>query len=115
MMKITECDERFTGALAWSKLDPKPLLVYDSQTQKYLVCWEGILMPRPVALALAAKHILGIYPGPAVAHALNATLEKTTIIGIEGSVNYAIRTLREKIEDKKDVLRWFDKRNAMEI
>ena len=114
----TECNERYVGALAWSKLAPKPLLVYDTLTREYMVCWHGYVVPRLAALSIAAKHFLNIYPGPAIMERLSSMYgDKKTpvIIRFENQVAPAILELRNNLEDHKDVLRWFDKRNAMEI
>jgi hypothetical protein len=119
MMKTIECDERYGGVLAWSRIDPKPVLVHDTKTGQYITCWNGAAFPRRVGLVLAAKFLFGLYPSPSVVKELAqecAGLKmKLNLSKVENSIAAAILILRNNTEDRKDVLRWFDKRNAMEV
>lgn len=48
---------------SWSLLDPKPVLLYVSDCDDYVVYWNGVAMPHRMALSMAME-MFGIYPTP---------------------------------------------------
>ncbi len=48
---------------AWSLLDPRPVLLYLSNLDDYIVYWNGVVMPHKMALCMAME-FAGIYPTP---------------------------------------------------
>jgi hypothetical protein len=60
---------------SWSLLDPKPVLLYLSKHDDYIVYWNGIVMPHTMALCMAME-FYGIYPTPEMKTSLEKTYEK---------------------------------------
>jgi cobalamin biosynthesis Co2+ chelatase CbiK len=60
---------------SWSLLDPKPVLLYISHLDEYIVYWNGIVMPHSMALCMAME-TLGIYPTPEMKTALEDTYRR---------------------------------------
>ena len=48
---------------SWSMLDPKPVLLYLSNLDEYIVYWNGKVMPHAMALNMALE-TYGIYATP---------------------------------------------------
>jgi hypothetical protein len=61
---------------SWSLLDPKPVLLYLSQHDEYIVYWNGIAMTHSQALCMAMESCCGIYATPEMKLALQKTFEK---------------------------------------
>lgn len=61
---------------SWSLLDPKPVLLYLSKHDDYIVYWNGIVMTHSQALCMAMESCAGIYATPEMKSALQKTFEK---------------------------------------
>ncbi len=60
---------------SWSLLDPKPVLLYLSHLDEYIVYWNGIATTHSMALNLAMEYF-GIYPTPEMKTALEQNYSK---------------------------------------
>jgi hypothetical protein len=114
---------------SWSLLDPKPVLLYISNVDDYIVYWNGIVMPHSMALCLSMEHF-GIYPTPEMKIAMEKTYERLYYanafdtrawdqkVGSGPVYSYLKRItlehLKKVIEGKeaRDVLAWFDYKKA---
>jgi hypothetical protein len=56
---------------SWSLLDPKPVLLYLSKSDEYIVYWNGVVMPHTMALCMAMEFV-GIWPTPEMKSAMEA-------------------------------------------
>jgi len=61
---------------SWSLLDPKPVLLYLSKHDEYIVYWNGIAMTHAQGLCMAMEKCSGIYATPEMKLALQKTFEK---------------------------------------
>ena len=48
---------------SWSLLDPKPMLLYISRLDEYIVYWNGVVTTHAMAMNSAMEYF-GIYPTP---------------------------------------------------
>jgi hypothetical protein len=114
---------------SWSLLDPKPVLLYISNVDDYIVYWNGIVMPHSMALCMSME-FFGIYPTPEMKTAMEKTYERLYYanafdtrawdrkVGSGPVYSYlkriALEHLKKVIEGKeaKDVLAWFDYKKA---
>ncbi len=114
---------------SWSLLDPRPVLLYVSNSDEYIVYWNGIAMTHSMALCMAMETI-GIYATPEMKVALEKNYRKIYYAnGFEtrawdekvrnGNVySYLKRIMSEHIKtvtegkDAKDILGWFDYKRA---
>ncbi len=48
---------------SWSLLDPKPMLLYVSRLDEYIVYWNGVVTTHAMAMNSAMEYF-GIYPTP---------------------------------------------------
>ena len=113
--------EQFNSSLAWSNLSPIPILLLDKNTNIFYVCWAGLLLPREVALLMVAS---SFYKIP-VAHNELQSIERSYKKVCTFSAGWYTRTwtkLHPAIDQCKsmnissiDVIKWFDKRTAMEV
>lgn len=111
---------------SWSLLDPKPVLVYLSKCDDYIVYWNGIVMPHTMALCMAME-FYGIYPTPEMKTALEKTYEKLYFNNafetrawdkiVKSPVypylknimaDHLKKVIGEADADGKDVISWFD-------
>lgn len=115
---------------SWSLIDPKPVIVYLSKHDEYIVYWNGIAMTHAQALMMSMEYC-GIYPTPEMKTALRKTYEKLYYAGAfntrtwdrqvensEGVYSMQKRWMQEhlakvvKDKDPKEVLGWFDYKRA---
>ncbi len=112
---------------SWSLLDPKPVLLYLSNLDDYIVYWNGIATTHSMALNLAMEHY-GIYPTPEMKTAMeqnysriyyaNGFNTRAWDLKVSGSPIYPYikrilgsHTKDLIVEQKRDiseVLGWFD-------
>lgn len=112
---------------SWSLLDPKPVLLYLSKHDDYIVYWNGIVMPHTMALCMAME-FYGIYPTPEMKTALEKTYEKLYYGNafetrawdnlVKGSpvypylknkmIDHLKKVIGEADAEGKDVIGWFD-------
>ena len=111
---------------SWSLLDPKPVLVYLSKCDDYIVYWNGIVMPHTMALCMAME-FYGIYTTPEMKTALEKTYEKLYFSNafetrawdkiVKSPVypylknimaDHLKKVIGEADADGKDVISWFD-------
>lgn len=50
--------------IAWSKLDPKPIMLYLKKLDEYIVYWVGVGMSRKHGIMLASSLYFNIWPNP---------------------------------------------------
>lgn len=60
---------------SWSLLTPKPVLVYLSKLDEYIVYWNGIVMPHSMALCMSMEYF-GVWPSPEMKTALEKNYER---------------------------------------
>lgn len=114
---------------SWSLLDPKPVLLYVSNVDDYIVYWNGIAMTHSMALCMAMEHI-GIYSTPEMKTALEKTYERLyysnafntrawdSRVGQSPVYPYLKRVMADHIKktvegkEAKDILGWFDYKKA---
>ncbi len=60
---------------SWSLLDPKPVLLYLSHLDEYIVYWNGIATTHSMALNLAMEYF-GMYPTPEMKTAMEQNYSK---------------------------------------
>jgi hypothetical protein len=115
---------------SWSLLDPKPVLLYISGCDDYIVYWNGIVMPHTMALCMAMEHACGIYPTPEMKTSLEKTYERLYYSNafdtrawddkvasgplypyLKRIMNDHIKTLAEKY-DASQMLAWFNYERA---
>jgi hypothetical protein len=65
---------------SWSLLDPKPVLLYLSHVDEYIVYWNGIALTHSMALNLSLEHF-GIYPTPEMKTAMENDYRKIYYAG----------------------------------
>ena len=110
---------------SWSLLDPKPVLLYISRIDEYIVYWNGIVMPHSMALCMTME-TLGIYPTPEMKTAMENTYKRIYYANgfdtrawdekVKSSPLYPFlkRLMTEHLKkvtegkDPKDVLGWFN-------
>ena len=116
--------------MAWSVVDPRPVLKYISSIDDYVVFWKGTVMPHSIALNLALEPA-GIYPTPAMKAAMADTYRRFFYSGALGSRQWEdvavkglvygrmrqaleshIRQLHEQHETQ-EILGWFDYERAV--
>ncbi len=60
---------------SWSLLDPKPVMLYLSNLDEYIVYWNGIATTHLMALNLAIEYY-GIFPTPEMKSAMEQNYSK---------------------------------------
>jgi len=60
---------------SWSRIDPRPVMLYIPMSDDYVVYWNGIAMTHSMALCMAMEH-LGIYATPEMKLALEKTYRR---------------------------------------
>ncbi len=60
---------------SWSLLDPKPVMLYLSNLDEYIVYWNGIATTHLMALNLAMEYY-GIFPTPEMKSAMEQNYSK---------------------------------------
>ena len=60
---------------AWSLIDPKPVLLYISSCDEYIVYWNGVAMTHKMALCMAMEYA-GIYATPEMKTAMEQDYER---------------------------------------
>jgi hypothetical protein len=116
---------------SWSLLDPKPVLLYLSHIDEYIVYWNGIALTHTMALNLSLEHF-GIYSTPEMKTAMENDYRKIYYAGgfntrawdwkvSESPIYpYVKRLLKEHTEkliddqnrDISEVLGWFNYERA---
>jgi len=116
---------------AWSLLDPRPVLLYLSNLDEYIVYWNGVVMPHKMALCMSMEHF-GIWATPEMKTAMEKDYERIYYAGgfqtrawdrkVAGSPLYPYlkrimqdhlkKVITEKGTEAKDVLAWFDYKKA---
>lgn len=61
---------------SWSLLDPRPVLLYLSHHDDYIVYWNGVAMTHSMALSMTMAIAMGIYPTPEMKTAMEKNYEK---------------------------------------
>lgn len=112
---------------SWSLLDPKPVLLYLTHLDEYIVYWNGIVMPHSMALCMAMEHF-GVWSTPEMKTALEKNYERIYYangfqtrawdLKVSSSPTYPYlkrimaehlkKVIKEKEMSAKDVLGWFD-------
>jgi hypothetical protein len=113
----------------WSLLDPKPMLLYVSSVDDYVVYWNGVVMPHSIALCMAMEPF-GIWATPEMKTALEKNYRKLYYAGafdtrawdttVESSpmfpylkrimADHLAKTLKDK--EAKEVIGWFNYKRA---
>lgn len=60
---------------SWSRIDPRPVMLYIPDSDDYVVYWNGIAMTHSMALCMAMEH-LGIYTTPEMKLALEKSYRR---------------------------------------
>ncbi len=60
---------------SWSLLDPKPVLLYLSNIDEYIVYWNGIAMKHSLALCMAMENF-GVWATPEMKTAMEKNYER---------------------------------------
>jgi hypothetical protein len=84
----------------WSLLDPRPVLLYLSHHDEYIVYWNGWVMTHSQALCMTMERI-GIYPTPEMKNAMQHTFEKLYFAGA-----FETRAWDDKIKSNGMVYDW---------
>jgi hypothetical protein len=110
---------------SWSLLDPKPVLLYLSNSDEYIVYWNGITMTHTMALCMAMEHF-GIWATPEMKTHMEQDYERIYYANgfqtraWDGKVStspvypYLKRIMLEHVKkviegrEAKEVLGWFD-------
>ena len=112
---------------SWSLLDPKPVLLYLTNSDEYIVYWNGIALTHLMAMNIALERF-GIYATPEMKTAMEANYRKIYYangfqtrawdlkVAESPIFSYTKRLLKEHLdkvitEQKRDiseVLSWFD-------
>lgn len=118
-----------SAELAWSRLDPRPTLIFLLHHDEYMCVWNGVIMPMLHAQCLAAEY-LGIYQSPSVKEALDQHYHKLYYAGAFGSrawdeqvknrntymllKDIMANHLNTHLKDKSgpEIMSWFDPENA---
>jgi hypothetical protein len=113
---------------SWSLIDPKPVLLYISSCDEYIVYWNGVAMTHKMALCMAMEHASGVYATPEMKTALeqdyerlyysNAFKTRAWDLKVADSPVYPflkrimkehlIKIIREPKRPAQEVLGWFD-------
>lgn len=119
----------FEKERAWSMLDTKPVILYLTHHDEFIVVWNGIVMPYIFAQCMAAERF-GVYISPAMCDALKNTYNRLYYAGafrtrewdhivINTSVyHYLIKIMTEHLDKVcqnktgKEIMSWFDTNNA---
>ena len=114
---------------SWSMLDPRPVLLYLSNLDEYIVYWNGVVMPHSMALCIAME-CCGIYATPEMKTAMEKNYERIyysngfetrawdTKVASGPVFNFLKRIMAEHVKkvtdgkDPKDILAWFDYKKA---
>lgn len=113
---------------SWSLFDPKPIVVYLPRHDEYIVYWNGVVMTHAQALCLAMEISSGVYCTPQMKICLQQTFEKLYYCGAfntrswddynlnpfdrqKSKLSLHIKNLVKDMESK-EVLSWFDFKNA---
>ncbi len=114
---------------SWSLLDPRPVLLYLSHLDEYIVYWNGIVMPHSMALCMAMESF-GVWATPEMKTSMEKTYERIYYANgfdtrawdrkVSNSPIYPYLKrimndhLLKVVKDKeaKDVLGWFDYKKA---
>jgi len=85
---------------SWSLLDTRPVLLYLSHHDEYIVYWNGWVMTHSQALCMTMERI-GIYPTPEMKTAMQNTFEKLYFAGA-----FETRAWDDKIKGNGMVYDW---------
>lgn len=119
-------------AIAWSKLDPRPVFWYNDQFQEWFVVWNGIQMIADHALLIAGTNFWNIFPTQEMIRQIEEKFRKLyyanafntdswhgmiqqKIDSNQTMYNYYRWVLQNHIsthlkdQNPPDVLQWFDK------
>lgn len=116
---------------SWSLLDPKPVLLYLSNLDEYIVYWNGIATTHLMALNLAMEYY-GIFPTPEMKSSMEENYSKIYYangfgtrawdLKVSGSPIYPYvkrllaehckKLIDESGRDIYDVLGWFEYNRA---
>ena len=114
---------------SWSLLDAKPVLLYLSKSDEYIVYWNGIAMTHAIALCMAMESY-GVYPTPEMRECLAENYNRIYYangfdtrawdcqITRQPVYSYLKKVMREHLvkcmegKDPKDVLQWFNYNRA---
>jgi hypothetical protein len=110
---------------SWSLLDPKPVLLYLSNLDEYIVYWNGIVMPHTMALCMSMEYF-GVWPTPEMKTAMEQNYERIyyangfatrawdSKVSSSPVYPYLKRIMAEHMKkllegrEARDVLGWFD-------
>jgi len=111
---------------SWSVLDPRPVTLYLSNLDEYIVYWNGIVLTHSMALCMAMEYSAGIWPTPEMKTSMEQNYRKIYYAGgfdtrawdskVESSPIYPYVKrlladhLKSFLENKSpaEVLTWFD-------
>ena len=114
---------------SWSLLDPKPVLLYLSNLDDYIVYWNGVAMTHSMALCMAMEYV-GVWPTPEMKTAMernykniyyaNGFQTRAWDLKVSSSPVYPYlkRIMKDHLtkyldgKQPKDVLAWFDYKRA---
>lgn len=110
---------------SWSFIDPRPIILYLSKFDEYIVYWNGVVMTHAQAFCIAMEY-LKIYPTPEMKHALETTFARLYWLGafesnawddiVKNKLSYSVQKkalkfhLAKLFENKqpKDIFSWFN-------
>lgn len=112
---------------SWSLIDPKPVILYLSNLDEYIVYWNGIATTHSIAMNVAMEYY-GMYPTPEMKSSMEQSYRKiyysngfgTRAWDLKVSESpiypYIKRILKDHLDqvidnsnkDISDVLGWFD-------
>jgi len=114
---------------SWSLLDPKPVLLYLSNLDEYIVYWNGIVMTHSMALCMAMENF-GVWATPEMKTAMEKDYERIYYangfdtrawdnkVSSSPVYPYLKRIMSDhlikvvKDREAKDVIGWFDYKRA---
>lgn len=117
---------------SWSLLDPKPVLLYLSDLDEYIVYWNGIAMTHSMALCMAMEHY-GVWSTPEMKLAMEKNYERIYYangfntrawdnkVSSSPLYPYLKRIMQEHInkvlekKEARDVIGWFDYNRARKL
>lgn len=110
---------------SWSLLDPKPVLLYLSNSDEYIVYWNGITMTHAMALCMTMENF-GVWPTPEMKTVMEQNYERVyyangfqtrawdSKVSNSPVYPYLKRIMLEHVKkviegkDAQDILAWFD-------
>lgn len=113
---ISTC-EKYEKYQVWSRLSNTPVLFWDEDKNAYLVCWMDFVLPRRIAMMHAAKFYNGVNFGPSCAEIVkdDFIVDVPTLNDNYNKLSERLRQAGHKLGtfDAKQVMQWFDFRNAL--